>query len=323
MLVFLVGFRVGLNLTNSNVIDVGYSGVIGADHIRHGQDIYGAFPQDNPSGDTYGPVSYLAYVPWELVWPWHGTWDDLPAAHAAAVFFDLATMAALFVLGRQLLPRGDGNRLGLLLAYGWAAYPYTLFVLSSNANDSLVALLVVLAFVAIASPPGRGALLALASAAKFAPLALAPLFAGEYGLGSLRWRRRLRPEHLGCAVVFASVFVAVLALVFVPFLPDGGFSELWDRTLGYQLNRDSPFSIWGQEDWLGPVHILVTAAAGLLALGVAFVPREKNVLQALALGAAVLLAVQITMSHWFYLYVVWWFPLAFTALLARGPGSAR
>jgi len=169
----------------------------------------------------------------------------------------------------------------------------------------------VLAFVAIVSPPGRGALLALASAAKFAPLALAPLFAGFA-------RFRLRD-----AVVFASVFAAVLALVFVPFLPDGGFSELWDRTLGYQLNRDSPFSIWGQEDWLGPVHIAVTAAAGLLALAVAFVPREKNVLQALALGSAVLLAVQITMSHWFYLYVVWWFPLAFTALLARGPGSAR
>ncbi len=80
--IFLVGFRVGLNLTNSNVIDVGYSGVIGADRITHGKDIYGAFPQDNPSGDTYGPVNYYAYVPFELVFPWYGTWDDLPAAHA-------------------------------------------------------------------------------------------------------------------------------------------------------------------------------------------------------------------------------------------------
>src|SRR5690349_18780104 len=32
-LVFLVGFRVGLNLTSSNVIDVGYAGVIGADRM--------------------------------------------------------------------------------------------------------------------------------------------------------------------------------------------------------------------------------------------------------------------------------------------------
>ena len=30
-LVFLLGFRVGLNVTDSNVIDVGYAGVIGAD----------------------------------------------------------------------------------------------------------------------------------------------------------------------------------------------------------------------------------------------------------------------------------------------------
>ena len=94
------------------------------------------------------------------------------------MFFDLATLAALFLLGRRMLPGSSGNRLGLLLAYGWAAYPYTLFVLSSNANDSLIALLVVLAFVAIASAPARGLLLGLAAAAKFAPLALAPLLAG-------------------------------------------------------------------------------------------------------------------------------------------------
>ena len=51
-LIFLVGFRVGLNLTNSNVIDVGYSGVIGADRILDGSDLYGDFPADNSAGDT-------------------------------------------------------------------------------------------------------------------------------------------------------------------------------------------------------------------------------------------------------------------------------
>ena len=61
--IFLVGFRVGLNVTNSNVIDVGYAGVIGADKLMHDQKLYGSWPTDNPQGDTYGPVTYYAYVP--------------------------------------------------------------------------------------------------------------------------------------------------------------------------------------------------------------------------------------------------------------------
>ena len=43
-MVFLVGFRVGLNVTDSNVIDVGYAGVIGADKLIHGQQLYGHWP---------------------------------------------------------------------------------------------------------------------------------------------------------------------------------------------------------------------------------------------------------------------------------------
>src|SRR3954447_72839 len=38
--VFLLGFRIGLNVTDSNVIDVGYSGVIGADRLEHDRGIY-------------------------------------------------------------------------------------------------------------------------------------------------------------------------------------------------------------------------------------------------------------------------------------------
>ena len=45
--VFLVGFRIGLNVRDSNVIDVGYAGVIGADRIWHGQMPYGHFPVED------------------------------------------------------------------------------------------------------------------------------------------------------------------------------------------------------------------------------------------------------------------------------------
>ena len=302
-LIFLVGFRIGLNVTNSNVIDVGYSGVIGADRIADGSDLYGAFPEDNGAGDTYGPVNYYAYTPFEQLFPWSGTWDDLPAAHAAAVTFDLLTMLALFGVGRMLRRGREGNVLGLVFAYGWAAYPYSLFVLNSNANDSLVALLVTVSFLLLAHPRPRGAALALAGAAKFAPLALVPLWA-SYD------RRRLRDT-----VAFSLAFGAVTVLAYAFVIPDGGVRELWDRTIGFQLGRDSPFSIWGQEESLGWLQELVKGAAVLLAVAVFFVPREKTPLQVAALGAAVLIAMQLGLSHWFYLYVVWWFPLALIALL--------
>jgi hypothetical protein len=41
--VFLAGFRIGLNVQASNVIDVGYSGVIGAERIVHGEAPWGYF----------------------------------------------------------------------------------------------------------------------------------------------------------------------------------------------------------------------------------------------------------------------------------------
>src|SRR5271166_3226080 len=139
--VFLLGFRIGLNVTDSNVIDVGYAGVIGASKIVHDQPLYGGWPSDNEHGDTYGPVNYETYVPFEQSFGWSGKWDDLPAAHAAAIFFDLLATALLFLLGRRM----RGPTLGVALAYAWAAYPFTLYSLESNSNDSFVGALVLAA----------------------------------------------------------------------------------------------------------------------------------------------------------------------------------
>src|SRR5436305_12874578 len=89
--VFLAGFRIGLNLEDSNVIDVGYAGVIGAQRIATGVVPYGNFPGEdglkpcgpadsageirdriqsngrcasaNPLGDTYAAVAYEEYLP--------------------------------------------------------------------------------------------------------------------------------------------------------------------------------------------------------------------------------------------------------------------
>jgi Glycosyltransferase family 87 len=301
-LVFLAAFRVGLNVVDSNVIDVGYAGVIGADRIVDGDQLYGpGFSDDVEHGDTYGPVNYLLYVPSEQALPWSGGWDDLPAAHGAAIFFDLLVIGGLLLLGRRLWPGREGVVLGVALAYAWAAYPYTAFVLESNSNDSLIALACVGALLALTLRPRAGGAvggvaLGLGAAAKFVPLALAPLFA------------RRRP------LVCAAALGLTVAITVLPFIPDGGLRELYDRTIGYQAGRPSPFSVWGQAD-LGPLHTIVKVAAVALALLVALVPRRPDARQVAALGAAVLIAVQLAATHWFYLYVVWFVPFVFVAIL--------
>jgi hypothetical protein len=310
-IVFLLGFRVGLNITDSNVIDVGYAGVIGADNLVDGDALYGNFPKDNEHGDTYGPVNYAAYVPFEQAMPWSGRWDDLPAAHGAAIFFDLACMGLLWLLGRRL----RGPTLGIALAFAWATYPFTAFVSNSNANDSLVAALVIGAVVVAGSPPARGALVALAGLTKFAPLALGPLFA-LHG----RERRGL----LRTGVLFALAFALVAAAALAPVLGEGDLRAFYERTMEFQAERGSPFSLWGMYGGLGTVQTAVQVAAVLLAIGAAFLPRgPRGTVSLAALAAAILIALQLGVTHWFYLYIVWFFPLVMVALLGRyGPELA-
>lgn len=321
-LVFLVAFRIGLNAVNSNVIDVGYAGVIGADRIAHGERLYGNFPKDNEHGDTYGPFNYEAYVPFERVEPWSGRWDDVPAAHVAAGAFDLLTLLGLWLLGRRI----RGPSLGVALAYAWAACPFTLFALSSNSNDALVAALVTFALLAVASPPARGALAALAGLTKFAPLALAPLLLTYRG-GGRHGESAPRRSRLRTWIPFALAFAVAAGLALVPALVHGGsLATIYDRTLGYQAGRGSPFSVWGFVGGLGGLQTAVQAAAVALALLVAVRPRRKDVVQVAALAAAVLIALQLGVTHWFYLYIVWFLPLVLVALLggfAEPAGAVR
>ena len=141
-----------------------------------------------------------------------------PAAHGAALFFDLVTLLGLVLLGRRLRPGREGRELGMALGFAWAAFPYAFFSLESNSNDSIVAMFTVLAMLAPdarARPPPavrrQAAALAvgLGAAAKFAPLALAPLFAR---------RLRRRTGRRGGGACRSSIFVlASVAVIVVAF----------------------------------------------------------------------------------------------------------
>jgi hypothetical protein len=314
--VLLVAGRIALNVADSNVVDVGYSGVIGADRIADQEPIYGNFPDDDQSGDTYGPVAYYAYVPFEQIFPWSGTWDDLPAAHAASIFFDLATIAGLFLIGRRLRRGRRGTELGILLSFAWAACPYTAFALESNTNDALVSLTLVAALLCLIGPIPRAITLALSAMTKFAPLALGPLFA-TYGATESD-RGGLLHRYARVVIPFTIAFAVTVLIVSFQALQDPGLSTFWHRTIGEQGGRDSPFSIWGQVHSLGWLQAVVKAAVVGLALLVAFRPRRRDHVTVAALGAAVLLGMQLTVDHWFYLYIPWFLPFLLIALLASG-----
>jgi hypothetical protein len=312
---FLLGFRIALNIADSGVIDVGYAGVIGADHIMHGQAIWGNFPSDNSFGDTYGPFNYYAYLPFALVLPWSGNWDNLPAAHAAAIFFDLAAVAGLLALGRRLRPGVEGRGLGVVLAFGWAAYPFTDYALQSNSNDTLVAALLIWALVLFAAPIWRAVLLALATATKFAPLPLVPLFAaGETGLLARVEGSRFSLPRMRALTFFGIAFVGTAAIMLALPAIDPGLATFYDRTVKSQIDRSSPFSIWGQDHALEWLQTAVKALAVGLAVLVAFVPRRRSLAQIAALAAAVMIAVELTAEHWVYLYIPWFFGLTLCAI---------
>lgn len=347
-LVFLVGFRIGMNVSGpTSVIDVGYAGVIGADRLLDGQAPYGHMPVEeqlptcgpadtegrirdriqtngrcessNAAGDTYGPVSYAAYIPFVGIFGWSGKWDRLWAAHAASIGFDLLALLGLLVAGLRL----GGLRLGITLAFGWAAYPFTAYALNANTNDALMPAILVWGFVLAASPIARGAAVAAAGFTKFASLLVAPLWLTYRSTHS---RQRLA-RFCGAFALVALASLSVLLLE--PDVAEAA-RTMWDRTIAYQLERDSPFSPW---DWgqyhaagIPDLHLVQRVLQALLLAGagvVVFLPRDKGPLELAALTGALLAGFELVLTHWFYLYLPWILPFVLlTILLPATPGRA-
>jgi hypothetical protein len=340
--VFLVGFRVGLNVeAPRSVIDVGFAGVVGAQRIANGQMPYGHMPEQgdlepcgpadaegeireriqtngrceasNPRGDTYGPVSYLAYVPGYAVFGWTGKWDELWAAHATSLLFDALCLLGLALVGL----RHGGTRLAATLAFAWAAYPFTLYAANSNTNDTIMPAFLIWGFWLASSPWARGAAVALAGWTKFAALLLAPLW--------LFYPDARRVPSPRFAVGFALATLAAFTVLLLEPDPVHAARVFVERTLGFQLDRESPFSLWGwgqyEADGVPDLKRVQQVLQALLVAGallVAFVPRRRSPLQLAALSGALLLGFELVLTHWFYLYIPWFFPFVAFALFATG-----
>jgi hypothetical protein len=171
----------------------------------------------------------------------------------------------------------------------------------------------------LSSAPSRGAFVALAGWAKFSAFLLAPLWASyPRGTGKDSGRRLLLFE-LG-------FLLATLLVAWILFLepdPTHAARVFWDRTFGWQLSRSSPFSIWDWNMYRYPDLALLQGALKIVlvagAFAVYFIPRDKSPLQIAALSGVLMIGFEIVLTHWFYLYIPWFFPFVAIALFATVP----
>ena len=225
----------------------------------------------------------------------------LPAAHGAAIFFDLLTLAGLYLLGRRL----RGNSLGVVLAYCWAAYPVH----------------AVRAELQHQRQPRRGGDCVRA--------ARHPLGAGARrdgaGGGSdqvrpaSRWRRcccagteeRLRERHI--VGVRDRLRARRASSPCSRSCSTHDLRRFWRDSILYQSDRTTPFSIWGL--WGGLGWRPEPAAGRGDRAGARCRPscrRGGPWWTWRPWAPAILIALQLTLNYWLYPYIVWFFPLAWS-----------
>ena len=284
--VFLLGFRIALNIADSGVIDVGYAGVIGADQITHGRaDLRrGRVPRRQPASatptgrSTTTPTSRSSSrcpgaAPGTTCRPptrrrSSSTWRRSPGCSCSAVRLS----------GRGARPRarassspspGSPTRTptspcSRTPTTRWSPRCSSGRWSSSHGRSP-------------AAPCSRSR--RWPSSRRWRS---APLFAAGDDAGSSSDERRApsglsRPRLEPVLLFVRSPSSAVVALMLARAVRSTrACATFYDRTVDSQLDRTSPFSIWGQVDgieWLQTALIAAAAAARRL---VAFVPRRRT-----------------------------------------------
>ena len=226
-----------------------------------------------------------------------------------AILFDLLTILGLWFVGLRF----GGRRLGAVLAFAWAAYPFTQYVSNSNTNDAIMPCFLVWAFWLVGATGRRAG-------------SSRPLRAGRSSRRSSSRRSGSRIRRGGSTGASLAGFVAGTLAVFSILLLDPHplheIATFWHRTVGYQLGRDAPWSLW---DWrqyharglpdFHPSSALLQVMLLVGAFAVAFRPRRKSPLQLVAFTAVLLAGFEMVQTYWLYTYIPWFFPFAAIALL--------
>jgi hypothetical protein len=307
-----------ITLTSTGYTDVAVASMQGATDILHGVLPYGhitlAF-----HGDTYPLLNYLLYVPAALWRPVSNGFSDLSGSLWTAAAAALLTGAALWrIAGRPEFSGqgGAGGRQGdrrLRAVLAWFAFPPVLMAASGGANDLVLA--ACLAWMLALRTRTAASLLALAAGVwvKAVPLVLLPIW--------LPYRRRGLLSSLSPALALSAAVTALMLLLG----GTAGFAAT-AHALSFQFQRGSFYAPWYtfHLQWLQPeaqAAVLAILAAALLHLRAEETLRT-DLVRLSAIGAALLLGVQLAANYWTWSYLPWVFPFIAVALfMPRGKAA--
>ena len=212
----------------------------------------------------------------------------------------------------------------MTLAFAWAAYPFTQYASNSNTNDAIMPAFLIWGFWLCTSPWARGVFAAFAGWTKFAALLVAPLWAtypefrGSRRTGAALRRRpsRWRPQPASGCCCSSRARSTPRAC--------SGTGRSRPRSTATRRSRSGTggSTTPGLPDLTGSSR----CSRALLVVGavaVAFLPRRKSPLQLAALTGAILIGFELVLTHWFYLYLPWFFAFAAYAVLAAEPARRR
>jgi hypothetical protein len=333
--------------------DAGYFVNLGAQRLRErGLLPYGDPLLDGSPGAAYGPLMYLAHVPFQwLIDPWvsNAVSPDLPAlsehgsylvpsdlaTKACTIAFHLVGVLALWVAARRLA--GERAAWGVV-----ALYCGSLAVLGVGGDVDQVTGMSFVSHIAPASavlialalaprPAGAGVALGIGAGLGFYPAFMAPAWIGHYW----RDRRQLMWFLMG----FAATGVVVMAMVVLLSRAAPGRTLigtfLWD-TFGHHTDPSgygrSPFGFWGQR---GPVRSWFmqplaggsgfTSPAFLIFVGfnvwMFFVTRRRSVAALALASAAVAVGATLIKIHPTGSYLAWFYPLLLVGHFAWPPAE--
>ncbi len=334
--------------------DAGFYTNLGGQRLRErGMFPYGDRLITGSPAAAYGPVLFLAHVPFQWLLDPHGVNQESPnhalmpdqkyylpamqASQLATLTFHLLGVAALIFAVRRLA--GDEIAWGLAALYCGSAY-----VLGVGGERELVNGLTFISHIAAPSlaltafalmlaswPLLSGVFLALSVATVFYPLFFVPAWIGYY------WHRRPELYRFVGGMALAAIVVGGPVLAFSRELEgQGRLSTIVRETLGHHQSSagygPTPFGFWGGRDDLRallqdelikgqaastPMFMIVLAFAAY-----AFFPARRATPQQLALLSACAAILAVT---WKILgtgvYVTWYYPFLLIGFFAHRPAG--